>query len=340
MVFDNLHPQVHGTEPTLPKFSKNVVFRKGDVANAEELEEAIIASNPDLVFHLAAETGTGQSYDEPSRYNQVNVIGTANLIEAVRKLDRGKASCRIVLAGSRAVYGEGAYTSNGSDVLAGPARESKNLAKGLYTPVDRYGRKLDPISTPECLQPNPASVYASTKLMQEYLLTQCAVAGDYESVILRFQNVYGPGQSLNNPYTGVLSIFSNQILQGRTLNIFEDGEIVRDFVFVDDVVEALCKAGYTAQAPDGPVNIGSGYPATILETAQILLQELGANRQNFAISGDFRPGDIRHAVADVERAHTLLDWQAKTSLAEGLSSLAQWAKAGFEAFSESALESK
>lgn len=329
-VFDNLHPQVHGTDPVRPDFPENVTFIKGDVADAEKLQRGIAASKPNLVFHLAAETGTGQSYDEPRRYNQVNVIGTTNLIEALRKLDRSDGTCRVVLAGSRAVYGEGAYTSNGSDVIAGPARQGKNLAKGLYSPIGEDGGELDPIPTPESLPPNPASVYASTKLMQEFLLTQCAVEGDYEAAILRFQNVYGPGQSLRNPYTGVLSIFSNQILQGQTLNIFEDGQIVRDFVFVDDVVEALRMAGFASHTPDGPINIGSGYPATILETAQILLRDLGASRENFRISGDFRPGDIRYAVANVERARELLGWHAKTSLADGLSSLAQWAKAGFD----------
>lgn len=328
-IFDNLHHQVHGPHPLVPEFAANVEFIQGDVTDVEHLRDAVVRSNPTLVFHLAAETGTGQSYDEPRRYSDVNVTGTANLIEAIRTRPESSKSCRIVLAGSRAVYGEGAYTSNGSDLCVGPDRSVEDLARGAFSPIDADGRVLTPVPTPETLETAPASVYASTKLMQEFILTQCAAESDYETVILRFQNVYGPGQSLRNPYTGVLSIFANQILNGKTLNIFEDGEIVRDFIYVDDVVDALCVAGQIKKAPLGPINIGSGYPATILETARILLSELNKRPDNLKISGDFRPGDIRYAVADVSRARNELGWHAKTGLKEGLSALAKWAQDGF-----------
>lgn len=330
-VFDNLHTQVHGQHPLIPEFPDNVEFVQGDVTDKLQLRDATVRANPNLVFHLAAETGTGQSYDEPSRYSEVNVTGTANLIEAIRARPQTSESCRIVLAGSRAVYGEGAYTSDGSDLLVGPDRTVEALARGDFSPIAADGRSLTPVPTPETLETAPASVYAATKLMQEFLLSQCAAEDDYETVILRFQNVYGPGQSLRNPYTGVLSIFANQIMNGKTLNIFEDGEIVRDFIYVDDVVDALCVAGHIKNAPSGPINIGSGYPATILETARILLSELGEQPDKLRISGDFRPGDIRYAVADVTRARNDLNWHAKTDLKDGLFALAKWAKEGFVA---------
>ena len=143
---------------------------------------------------------------------------------------------------------------------------------------------------------------------------------------MRFQNVYGPGQSLNNPYTGVLSIFAAQIMDGKRLNIFEDGKIVRDFVYVDDVVEALAVAGSAPEAPQGPVNIGSGYPATILECAQTLLEALGAPRDRYDVTGDFRAGDIRHALADIDKAARALGWRPTTALTDGLRALAAWAR--------------
>ncbi|MBA4226655.1 MAG: epimerase [Hyphomonas sp.] len=327
VVFDNLHPQVHGADAQPPSFGGETEFIRGDVTDAEALREAVCAAKPSLVFHLAAETGTGQSYDEPARYNNVNVMGTAWLIEALRVARKGGApKCRVVLAGSRAVYGEGAYRTPEGDLVVGPVRTPEDLSAGRYLPVLQGRGALTPCPTPEALTPAPASVYASTKLMQEYLLEQCGAEGDYEVAILRFQNVYGPGQSLRNPYTGVLSIFSSQVLSGRALEIYEDGEIVRDFVFVDDVVSSLVAAGTAETPPSGPVNIGSGYPATIREVAETLLERLGATRSNYSVSGKFRPGDIRYAVADISRATSLLGWTPKVSLDEGLTSLADWAK--------------
>jgi len=327
VVFDSLHPQVHGPAATPPQFGPKTRFVFGDVTDPDALTAAVQAASPALVFHLAAETGTGQSYDEPARYNSVNVMGTAYLIEALRKARAaGLPRCRIVLAGSRAVYGEGAYRAPDGRLVAGPVRTPEDLAAGRYLPSIPGLGALTPCPTPESLAPAPASVYASTKLMQEYLLEQCGAEGDFEVAILRFQNVYGPGQSLRNPYTGVLSIFSAQVLSGKSLEIYEDGEIARDFVYVDDVVASLVAAGLSVTVPAGPVNVGSGYPATIREVAETLLERLGSSRSNYSVSGKFRPGDIRYAVADISRAQTLLDWTPKVSLEAGLAALADWAK--------------
>ncbi len=324
LIYDNLHPQVHGHGASPPPLPANAAFLRGDIADAASLSAAVAACDPDIVYHLAAETGTGQSYDEPRRYCDANVSGTAALIEALRKPARRKR--RVILAGSRAVYGEGAYRTGSGETVSGPPRRLADLAAGRYAPLGPDGAALQPAASREDLPPAPSSVYASTKLMQEQLIEQCAAAGDFESVILRFQNVYGPGQSLNNPYTGVLSIFADQILSGRRLRIFEDGEIVRDFVYVDDVVEALALAGAVDAPPAGPVNIGSGYPGTIREAAEILLETLGAPRTAYDITGEFRPGDIRHALADISKARATLGWRPETGLKEGLSALARWAE--------------
>ena len=323
-VFDSLHRQVHGERAAAPEFPGNVIFRRGDVSDQEALARMVGECDPDTIYHLAAETGTGQSYDEPARYCEVNIGGTCNLAEALRRA--GDKRRRVVLAGSRAVYGEGAARTRGGELVSAPPRRSADLAAGRYAPVGEDGSELSPCPTPETLVPRPASIYASTKLMQEFVLEQCAEGSDMEVVLLRFQNVYGPGQSLFNSYTGVLSIFARQILDGMTLEIYEDGAITRDFVYVDDVVAALVAAGTTASAPRGPINIGSGDVATILDTARILMRALGASDESFEITGKFRPGDIRYAVADTMRARTLLGWEPRVELATGLANLARWAQ--------------
>jgi dTDP-L-rhamnose 4-epimerase len=324
VVFDNLHPQVHGERATFPDEGGNLICIRADVRDGDALRSAISDHTPTLIYHLAAETGTGQSYDLISRYCDVNVGGTARLLEALRQST--VPARRVVLAGSRAVYGEGACRAeDGSLVIPAPRLEER-LKAGDFVPRDLDGRALTPVPTPEQLSPSPASIYGSTKLMQEYLLEQSLAGTATEPVLLRFQNVYGPGQSLRNPYTGVLSIFCSQILEGKTLNIFEDGEIVRDFIFVDDVVEALARAGAVAAPGSAPINIGSGTPASILGAAQFLLKVLGAPEDRLVISGDFRIGDIRYSVADIRRARELLDWQPRFSLEKGLTALAEWAR--------------
>jgi len=177
----------------------------------------------------------------------------------------------------------------------------------------------------------PASIYASTKLMQEYLLAQAFWGSHITVATLRLQNVFGVGQSLNNPYTGVLSIFCRQILEGKTLNIYEDGEITRDFIDVRDVVRAFARLARIDTPPSEIIDIGSGAPATILDIAQKLLSLLGAPTDRYEITGAFRPGDIRFAVADIRRAKEVLDWAPEISLDRSLTELATWAKAQHDA---------
>jgi dTDP-L-rhamnose 4-epimerase len=326
MIFDNFHPQVHGyahVEKATGLVGKCRIVR-GDVANAEELRSAVASFNPDLVYHLAAETGTGQSYDEPTRYNLVNVVGTSNLIEAVRA--HGKAVRRIVLSGSRAIYGEGAARDAQNHLRNAPPRRIEDMRRGDFDLKDERGVPLMPVPTPEILAAAPASIYASTKLMQEYVCTQCAAGTDLEVVILRLQNVYGPGQSLRNPYTGVISIFCQQVEQGEWLDVFEDGEIIRDFVYVDDVVEALRACMTLLRPPASAINIGSGSPVSIRAMAKSVLSLYGRSPDDHRITGNFRAGDVRHAVAEIALARDLLGWQPRTDFATGLERFVAWAK--------------
>lgn len=329
-VFDSLHPQVHpdpeGAVAELKQAGAH--FTQGDVLDGGALTESIIVAEADIVIHLAAETGTGQSYDLPVHYCDVNVNGTARLIEAIRAArTEGVDVSRVILAGSRAIYGEGACRDiEGREVTAVP-RLSTNLASGDFAPKDTEGRPLEPIaSRATTTVPAPASIYASTKLMQEYLLRQGLEQSGVETAILRLQNVYGAGQSLHNPYTGVLSIFAQQLLEGKTLNIYEDGEIVRDFVYVSDVVSAFHRLCEIERVPQETVDIGSGKGASIIEVAQTMIEALGLVGERLRISGQFRPGDVRHAVADIALAKQTLNWAPTVTLNEGITSLLGWAR--------------
>ncbi|MAW85543.1 MAG: epimerase [Phyllobacteriaceae bacterium] len=322
-VYDNYLPQVHAGNEAPADWLDGVTIVRADVRDADALAEAIAAADPEIVYHLAAETGTGQSFDEPVRYNGVNIMGTANLIEAVRA--HAPNLKRIVLAGSRSVYGEGACIDADGRPAAAVERKPEHMAAGDFEPRDAAGRKLTPVPTSSLNCPvEPASIYASTKLMQEYLLRQAFWGTPVEIGILRLQNVYGPGQSLNNPYTGVISIFRRQIEEGKTLNIFEDGVITRDFVFVDDVVAAFKAIGLVAECPRDIVDIGSGEATTILHMAKTLLSLMGRDPEKVRITGDFRAGDIRYAVADISMAREKLDWQPDYDLDRGLRAFLAW----------------
>lgn len=322
-VLDNLLPQVHGPCPAFPNLSGPVTWCLGSITDPQALRAATMEAQPDCVYHLAAETGTGQSLDEVARYCAVNVMGTAHLIEAMR--ETGTTS-RIVLTASRAVYGEGAYRTAQGQLVVPAARKSSDMAAGLFAPMLPDGSAIQPIPTPETASPNPASIYASTKLMQEYILRQTAETAPWQPAILRLQNVYGPGQSLTNPYTGVLSVFIAALLAGKSIDVYEDGDIVRDFVFVDDVVSALVAAGDSDKLDGEPINIGSGVRASILEVARMLARITGREPDCVRVSGAFRPGDIRHALADITRAHALLGWSPAVNLKQGVEALADWAR--------------
>lgn len=321
LAYDNLHPQIHGPDAAAPAGLPHV---KGDVRDRALLEAALRDFAPTIVVHLAAETGTGQSADLPARYAEVNVMGTAHLVESLRALPVPPR--RVVLAATRAVYGEGAYLDAQDRLVVPPPRRTDDMARGQFDPLDAEGRRLRPVPTPEHAPVQPGSVYGSTKLMQEYLLQQTPAPWDH--VLLRLQNVYGPGQSLRNPYTGVLSIFCQQAMAGRTLNIFEDGDIHRDFVFVDDVVAAFVRACESYAASGCTINIGTGERRSIRDVAGLILARLGMPADQLTVSGDFRAGDIRHAMADIRRAREVLGWTPSTSVESGVAALVDWARSG------------
>lgn len=323
-VFDTFTPQAHpapaATRIALARAGVRVIT--GDMRDPAALGAALADTRPDVILHLAAETGTGQSFSQPAHYVQVNVLGTANLVESVRR--HAPHLSRLVLASTRAVYGEGAcIDENGQRAQAVP-RRSHDLALGRFGLQGRDGQPLVPVPSDADCPPAPASIYAATKLMQEHLLRQAFWGSATQVGILRLQNVYGPGQSLDNPYTGVLSIFCRQILEGQHLSIFEDGRITRDFIMIDDVVRAFVMMAETPDMPQTTLDIGSGQGITLLDVARRLLICLGAPCDRMQVTGAYRPGDIRHAVADIGKARAQLGWAPRVPLDAGLMALARW----------------
>lgn len=326
-VLDVLSPQIHGDIPQqYPWLSlQNVEFRRGSVLCVADIDRAL--DGVDAVIHLAAETGTGQSMYEVARYNEANSQGAALILERLTN-NRKLNVKRFLLASSRSVYGEGAYVCE----VCSPAqrcfpasRSPQALASGLWDPLcESCGAALSSVATRENDRTLPASVYAATKYAQEDLVRVCCGALGIGYVILRLQNVYGEGQSLNNPYTGILSIFSTRIRRGLHLPIFEDGMETRDFIHVADVAAAFLAAVRAPAPQSGVYNVGSGVGTTVAEIASHLSDALGAPR-NLDVTREYRLGDIRHNRADVTRIRSMLGFAPEIKLQEGLQRFADWA---------------
>jgi dTDP-L-rhamnose 4-epimerase len=319
-IFDNLLPQVHGDLPTT-EVPDGAQFIRGDVRDLGDHAETI--DGTDVVFHLAAETGTAQSMYRIRAYVETNEMGTAALLEAIARCERRPR--KIVLASSRSVYGEGAYRDVDGNIVQPPSRTKEQLEAEQWELMRADGSPLEPIATPEDLTFAPGSVYAATKASQELLLRSACEALSIGGTILRFQNVYGEGQSLQNPYTGIISIFFNRARQGLEIPIYEDGKETRDFVHVDDVVDALIAAAQT-DLPAGTVcNVGSGVATSVAELAATLLGAAGCDVP-VRVTGQFRVGDIRHNFADIGQASRLLGFSPRVGLDAGLRRFCAWAQ--------------
>lgn len=314
IAFDNLHPQIHQSQVRPDALAPEAELVVGDVTCSADLDSVLSQTQPDVVIHLAAETGTGQSLNEASRHGLVNVVGTTQLMDA---LVRNGLPRRIVLTSSRAVYGEGAWKSPEGQIYYPPQRTTAMVKSDQWD----FAGVPQPMDS-RVVQPAPVSVYAATKLAQEHLLNVWGKAMGVDIAVLRLQNVYGPGQSLSNPYTGILSLFARMARLGRQIPLYEDGSVRRDFVLIDDVATAVYQAATSAEVYDFPIDIGSGEFQTIGTAAQLIAEFYSAPTP--AVTGLFREGDVRHAWADITSAKAHLDWQPNYSLAEGVERLCNW----------------
>jgi dTDP-L-rhamnose 4-epimerase len=318
-VLDVLHPQVHGDTAAID-LPPSVRLFTGDVTHAPDLDAVLRLFRPSQIVHLAAETGTAQSLSEATRHGSVNVVGTTQLVDALSRC--GHVPEQFVLASSRAVYGEGAWQS-GEHIFYPQPRSHAQLAAGIWDPQGPTGQPAVPLpSSAARTEPRPTNIYAATKLAQEHILSAWATAHDTHLSVLRLQNVYGPGQSLTNSYTGIVALFARLARAQQALEIYEDGRILRDFVYIDDVVEALFAAIEKPATTPRRLDIGSGVPTTIHEAAQSI--SAICNAPEPTIVAKFRDGDVRAAQCDIEPAITELDWRPKWSLEAGLRALLDW----------------
>ena len=323
-VLDNLSPQIHGDNPTetSPLYSSikdKVKFIHGTVTNKADWEVAL--KDQDAIVHYAAETGTGQSMYEVEKYVDVNINGTALMLNL---LVNGSYNVKkVIVASSRSIYGEGKYISKELGAVYPTQRESIHMDQGDFEVKYPNSSALTLVGTDEESKIHPSSVYGITKQNQEQMvLTVCPTVG-IAGVAFRYQNVYGPGQSLKNPYTGILSIFSTQIKNGNNINIFEDGLESRDFVYIDDVVDATILGLEKEEANNQVFNVGTGVAKNVLTVANELVKNYGLDVA-INVSGNYRLGDIRHNYADLTKINRLLGFSPKVSFEAGLKSFAEW----------------
>jgi dTDP-L-rhamnose 4-epimerase len=319
-VLDSLEPQVHGD--ARPTFPEGVKFVHGDVGDRERAVEALMGV--ESVVHLAAAVGVGQSMYEIERYVHVNTLATAAFLETLVAMK--PRPTRLVVASSMSIYGEGEYECSQHGAVAPlPRPEEQLLARRWECLCPICGRELAPIPTRETKPLYPTSVYAVTKRDHEELCLVVGAAHGVPAVALRFFNVYGSGQALSNPYTGVAAIFSSRMLNARPPLIFEDGLQSRDFIHVSDIVDGILRALESDAAVGSAVNLGTGRSVTIEEVAALLGSHLGAADEPER-PGTYRAGDIRHCFADPTRARELLGFGARVRLEDGIAELVEWVR--------------
>lgn len=317
-VLDSLIDQVHSGAGRPADLDPEVELIQADVRDGDAVAGAL--KGVDSIVHLAAEVGVGQSMYEAERYTSVNDVGTAVLMEKLI----AQPVRRVVTASSMSIYGEGLYLDSDGEAVEQAERLPRVGAATSWDPVDAQGRPLKAVATPEWKRPNLASIYALNKYVQERTTMIMASAYGMESACLRLFNVYGPGQALSNPYTGVLAIFSSRLLNGQKPLVFEDGEQRRDFVHVSDVARAFADALTLPQANGGVFNVGSGEDRSVKEVARAMAQALNRNDIEPDVTGKSRIGDIRHCFCDTTLSAERLGFRATKNFGEGLAELAQW----------------
>ena len=325
-VLDSMTEQIHGKnwqDSYLYRIIEGKCrFIKGNVCDLNAVMDAM--ADCEYIIHLAAETGTGQSMYQINQYNETNVMGTSNLLQAMSKLrDKSKVK-KIILSSSRSVYGEGKYECLNCGVIYPNSRNKEKMIAGdfnFYCP--KCGEKMNLLPTTEDSEVKPMSLYAYTKYAQEMMLrTMCPAMGvDY--TIFRFQNVYGVGQSLKNPYTGILSVFSTLMLENKPVNIFEDGLESRDFVNVKDIARGVIDSIDNKSSDSEIINLGSGVNTSVIEIAEILKKHYHSDSE-IRVTGDFRVGDIAHNKADITKARRILGFQPNITLEDGLRDFCSW----------------
>ncbi|HBL72703.1 MAG TPA: epimerase [Bacteroidales bacterium] len=324
-VLDKLSPQIHGPNPETdsPLFRSiidKVKFIKGSVTSRKDLLEALLGQ--DAIVHLAAETGTGQSMYEIDNYVAVNCGGTALLLDVLTNVPNNVK--KVIVASSRAIYGEGKYVCSEHGIVYPLVRSEKDLKAGDFScKCPLCHRNVDVVPTSEDSKIHPTSIYGITKQNQEQMVLMVCKNLGISGVALRYQNVYGPGQSLQNPYTGILSVFSTRIRNHKSVLLFEDGYESRDFVYIEDVVNATALCLEREEAKDRVFNVGNGVRTDVRTVAETLVKHYGIDVP-VDITATFRVGDIRHNFADSTLIETVLGFKPKWTFDAGIKAFTNW----------------
>lgn len=324
-ILDSLSTQIHGenpekTSPLYLSIKDKVKFIKGSVTSREDWLKAL--EGQEAVIHLAAETGTGQSMYEIEKYVETNIGGTALLLDILTNTKHNVK--RVLVAESRAIYGEGKYHCEKCGDVYPTERMDKNMAEGDFEcHCPKCGGKVALVGTTEDSAIHPSSVYGVSKQVQGQLVHLVCPTIGVEAVSFRYQNVYGPGQSLSNPYTGILSIFSTRIKNHNGINIFEDGKETRDFVYIDDVVDATILGLEVPEANGHVFNVGTGVATDVQTVANTLCEKYDIHVP-ITVSGNYRLGDIRHNYADITLARQILGFEPMWNFSDGIEQFAKW----------------
>lgn len=323
-VLDNLSPQIHGEySPLYESIKDKVNFIKGTVLSYDDWKKAL--DGVDVVVHLAAETGTGQSMYEIEKYTDVNIKGTSIFLDILA--NEKHSVKKMIVASSRSIYGEGKYDCPKCGIVYPNERKDEDMKNGDFSVKCPYcGENAKLLATDEDSKIHPSSIYGITKQVQEQMFLVMGKSLNIPAVAFRYQNVYGAGQSLSNPYTGILSIFSTRIKNGNDINIFEDGKESRDFVYVDDVVEATILGIEKDEANYEVFNVGLGQAIDVNTVADTLVKAYNSNSK-ITISGNYRLGDIRDNYADLKKIKSKLGFVPKVSFEEGIRRFTAWVDA-------------
>jgi dTDP-L-rhamnose 4-epimerase len=319
-ILDCLDPQVHGAQGGKPAYmNPKATFMRGDVRERQDLKRAL--EGVDTVFHEAAAVGVGQSMYQIGHYVDVNSKGTGLLLD---ELVNGRYPIKkVIVASSMSIYGEGVYECPGCGTFAPDVRPRRQLeAHDWEMRCPGCGKQAKPAPTPEEKALKPTSVYAIGKRDQEELVLSVGKAYGIPSVALRYFNVYGPRQSLSNPYTGVCAIFQSNIKNGNPPVVYEDGLQSRDFIDVRDVVAANMLVMGSRKADYETFNVGSGSPTTVLRIAETFAKLYGKKIRP-DVKNKYRAGDIRHCFADISRIRRI-GFAPKVAFEAGMADLVRW----------------
>jgi len=321
-VYDALVPQVHGPEQAVPAYLNPAAeLVRGDVRDRAALAEAL--KGMDVIYHLAAAVGVGQSMYQIQYYTEANTLGGAVLLDLLANTKHGTR--KVIVASSMSIYGEGKYECpDCGSVYPRLRTEAQLKAREWEMKCPHCGRDVRPAPTDEEKPLYPTSIYAVTKRDHEEMFLCTGLAYGIPAVALRFFNTYGPRQALSNPYTGVMAIFSGRLLNHQPPVIYEDGQQSRDFIHVRDIVQGLLLAMDRPEADNQVFNLGTGRPTSVGQVAEMLSQRLTGGEVRPDLRQQYRAGDIRHCYADLTKARRLLGFEPRISLQDGLEDLLTW----------------